>query len=75
MTRAEFEEYNMNYFRGCIEMVERVFRDGGLAENQIDEVAIVGGSTCIPKVKQLLQQFFNGKELCKDINPDEVIAY
>ena len=75
MTRAKFEELNMDYFRGCIEPVERVLRDGGLAKNQIHEVVLVGGSTRIPKVQQLLQEFFNGKELCKAINPDEAVAY
>jgi L1 cell adhesion molecule like protein len=50
-------------------------RDGGLAKNQIHEVVLVGGSTRIPKVQQLLQEFFNGKELCKAINPDEAVAY
>ena len=75
MTRAKFEELNMDYFRGCIEPVERVLRDGGLAKNQIHEVVLVGGSTRIPKVQQLLQEFFNGKELCKAINPDETVAY
>ena len=75
MTRAKFEELNMDYFRGCIEPVERVLRDSGLAKNLIHEVVLVGGSTRIPKVQQLLQEFFNGKELCKAINPDEAVAY
>jgi heat shock 70kDa protein 1/2/6/8 len=75
MTRAKFEELNMDYFRGCIEPVERVLRDSGLAKNQIHEVVLVGGSTRIPKVQQLIQEFFNGKEPCKAINPDEAVAY
>lgn len=75
MTRAKFEELNMDYFRGCIEPVERVLNDSGLAKNQVHEVVLVGGSTRIPKVMQLLQEFFNGKELCKAINPDEAVAY
>mmetsp|Transcript_3853 Transcript_3853/g.3644 ORF Transcript_3853/g.3644 Transcript_3853/m.3644 type:complete len:652 (+) Transcript_3853:26-1981(+) len=75
MTRAKFEELNMDYFRGCIEPVERVLRDSGLAKNQIDEVVLVGGSTRIPKVQQLIQEFFNGKEPNRNINPDEAVAY
>lgn len=75
MTRAKFEELNMDYFRGCLQPVEQVLRDANIAKNQIHEVVLVGGSTRIPKVQQLLQEFFNGKELCKSINPDEAVAY
>ena len=75
MTRAKFEELNMDYFRGCLEPVERVLNDSGLSKNQIHEIVLVGGSTRIPRVQQLLQDFFNGKELCKSINPDEAVAY
>ena len=75
ITRAKFEELNMDYFRGCIEPVERVLRDSGLAKNQVHEVVLVGGSTRIPKVCQLIQEIFNGKEPCKSINPDEAVAY
>lgn len=75
MTRAKFEELNMDYFRGCLEPVERALRDANLAKNQIHEVVLVGGSTRIPKVQQLIQDFFNGKEPCKNINPDESVAY
>lgn len=65
----------MDYFRGCIEPVERVLRDSNTAKNQVHEVVLVGGSTRIPKVQQLLSEFFNGKDLCRSINPDEAIAY
>ncbi|CAG9318405.1 unnamed protein product [Blepharisma stoltei] len=75
MTRAKFEELNMDYFRGCIEPVERVLRDSGISKNQINEVVLVGGSTRIPKVQQLIQEFFNGKEPNRNINPDEAVAY
>mmetsp|Transcript_32367 Transcript_32367/g.5853 ORF Transcript_32367/g.5853 Transcript_32367/m.5853 type:complete len:124 (+) Transcript_32367:815-1186(+) len=75
ITRAKFEELNMDYFRGCIDPVDRVLRDANLAKNQVHEVVLVGGSTRIPKVQQLLSEFFNGKELCKSINPDEAVAY
>jgi len=75
MTRAKFEELNMEYFRKCIGPVESVLKDSGFAKNQINEVVLVGGSTRIPKVQELLKEFFNGKELNKSINPDEAVAY
>jgi L1 cell adhesion molecule like protein len=75
VTRARFEELNIDLFRGCLEPVEKVLRDSKLGKAQIHEIVLVGGSTRIPKVQQLLQEFFNGKELCKSINPDEAVAY
>ena len=75
MTRAKFEELNMDYFRKCIGPVESVLKDSGFSKNQISEVVLVGGSTRIPKVQELLKDFFNGKELNKSINPDEAVAY
>jgi L1 cell adhesion molecule like protein len=75
ITRARFEELNMDLFRGCIEPVEKVLRDSKLSKAQIHEIVLVGGSTRIPKVQQLLQEYFNGKELNKSINPDEAVAY
>ncbi|KAL1177238.1 hypothetical protein V6Z11_A03G017000 [Gossypium hirsutum] len=75
ITRARFEELNMNLFRKCMEPVEKCLRDSKLDKSQVNEVVLVGGSTRIPKVQQLLQDFFNGKELCKSINPDEAVAY
>ncbi|CAG9315840.1 unnamed protein product [Blepharisma stoltei] len=65
----------MDYFRGCLEPVERVLRDSGLAKSQVHEIVLVGGSTRIPKVQQIIQEFFNGKEPCRNINPDEAVAY
>ncbi|MBA0708232.1 hypothetical protein Golax_020204 [Gossypium laxum] len=58
-----------------MEPVEKCLRDSKLDKSQVNEVVLVGGSTRIPKVQQLLQDFFNGKELCKSINPDEAVAY
>ncbi|CAN0912575.1 Heat shock cognate 70 kDa protein 2 [Linum grandiflorum] len=58
-----------------MEPVEKCFRDAKIDKGAIDDVVLVGGSTRIPKVQQLLQDFFNGKELCKSINPDEAVAY
>ena len=75
ITRARFEELNMDLFRKCMEPVEKVLRDGKMDKGSVGEVVLVGGSTRIPKVQQLLQDFFNGKELCKSINPDEAVAY
>jgi len=75
VTRARFEELNQDLFRGCIQPVEKVLRDAKMDKASIHDVVLVGGSTRIPKVQQLLQEYFNGKELCKSINPDEAVAY
>ncbi|MBA0754104.1 hypothetical protein Gogos_021863, partial [Gossypium gossypioides] len=75
ITRARLEELNMDLFRKCMEPVEKCLKDSKLDKSQVNEVVLVGGSTRIPKVQQLLQDFFNGKELCKSINPDEAVAY
>ncbi|KAJ8431450.1 hypothetical protein Cgig2_014943 [Carnegiea gigantea] len=75
ITRARFEELCMDLFRKCMEPVEKCLRDAKIDKSRVDDVVLVGGSTRIPKVQQLLQDFFNGKELCKSINPDEAVAY
>ena len=75
ISRARFEDMNMDYFRKCMEPVEKVIRDSKLSKSQIDEIVLVGGSTRIPKVQQLLSEYFGGKELCRSINPDEAVAY
>jgi len=75
VTRARFEELNADLFRSTLEPVEKVLRDSKLDKRSVHEVVLVGGSTRIPKVQQLIQQFFNGKEPCKNINPDEAVAY
>jgi heat shock 70kDa protein 1/2/6/8 len=75
ITRAKFEELNADLFRGTMDPVDRVLRDSKIAKGSVHEIVLVGGSTRIPKVQQLLQDFFNGKELCKSINPDEAVAY
>ncbi|XP_057500805.1 heat shock 70 kDa protein-like [Actinidia eriantha] len=75
ITRARFEELCMDLFLKCTETVEKCIRDAKIDKSQVDEVVLVGGSTRIPKIQQLLQDFFNGKELCKSINPDEAVAY
>jgi len=75
ITRAKFEELCLSMFKDCIPPVEKVLKDSGMAKNQVHEVVLVGGSTRIPKVCQLLQEFFNGKEPNRSINPDEAVAY
>ncbi|XP_040189258.1 heat shock-related 70 kDa protein 2 isoform X2 [Rana temporaria] len=75
ITRARFEELNGDLFRGTLEPVEKALRDAKLDKAQINEIVLVGGSTRIPKIQKMLQDFFNGKELNKSINPDEAVAY
>ncbi|KAF8396230.1 hypothetical protein HHK36_017844 [Tetracentron sinense] len=75
ISRGGFEELNMNMFRKCMESVEKCLKDAKMDKSQVHDVVLVGGSTRIPKVQQLLQKFFNGKELYKRINPDEAVAY
>lgn len=75
ITRARFEELNADLFRSTLEPVEKSLRDAKLDKAQIHEIVLVGGSTRIPKIQRLLQDFFNGKELNKSINPDEAVAY
>ena len=75
LTRAKFEELNMDLFKKTIRPVERVLKDSKLGKDKIDEIVLVGGSTRIPKVVDLLESFFNGKTASKGINPDEAVAY
>eukprot|EP00698_Gefionella_okellyi_P012997 TRINITY_DN352_c1_g1_i1.p1 TRINITY_DN352_c1_g1~~TRINITY_DN352_c1_g1_i1.p1 ORF type:complete len:665 (-),score=188.68 TRINITY_DN352_c1_g1_i1:87-2081(-) len=75
ITRARFEELNIDLFRKCLEPVDRVLRDAKMSKSSVQEVVLVGGSTRIPKVQQLLQEYFNGKQLNLRINPDEAVAY
>lgn len=75
ITRARFEDMNQDYFQKCLTPVEKVVKDSKMSKGQIHEVVLVGGSTRIPKVQQMLTEFFNGKEPCKSINPDEAVAY
>jgi heat shock protein 1/8 len=75
LSRARFEELNMDYFRNSMGPVEKCLRDSGIDKRNIHEIVLVGGSTRIPKVQAMIQEFFNGKEACKSINPDEAVAY
>jgi L1 cell adhesion molecule like protein len=75
ITRARFEDLCMDYFKATLEPVEKVLRDAKMSKSQVHEVVLVGGSTRIPKVQQLLSDYFNGKQLNKSINPDEAVAF
>lgn len=75
LTRAKFEELNMDLFRSTMKPVQRVLEDADLKKTDIHEIVLVGGSTRIPKVQQLVKEFFNGKEPSRGINPDEAVAY
>merc|ERR1711872_990961 len=75
ITRARFEELCSDLFKGTLEPVEKAMRDAKMDKSSINDIVLVGGSTRIPKVQKLLQDFFNGKELNKSINPDEAVAY
>jgi heat shock protein 1/8 len=75
ITRARFEELNADLFRSTLDPVEKSLRDAKLDKAQVHDIVLVGGSTRIPKIQKLLQDFFNGKELNKSINPDEAVAY
>merc|ERR1711953_1547121 len=75
LTRARFEEINGDLFKNTLGPVKQVLEDSGLKKSEVDEIVLVGGSTRIPKVQQLIKEFFNGKEPNRGINPDEAVAY
>ena len=75
LTRARFEEMSSDLFRASIEPVEQALKDSKLDKGSIHEVVLVGGSTRIPKIQELLSNYFGGKTLNKSINPDEAVAY
>ena len=75
ITRSKFEDLCMDLFQKCISPLEKVIKDAKMSKNQVHDVVLVGGSTRIPKIQQMVQEFFNGKELNKYINPDESVAY
>ncbi|KAL2329576.1 hypothetical protein Fmac_017157 [Flemingia macrophylla] len=75
ITRAKFEEINMELFVECMEIVDTCLTDAKMDKNNVHDVVLVGGSSRIPRVQQLLQDYFNGKDLCKSINPNEAVAY
>ncbi|KAI8141100.1 heat shock 70 kDa protein [Fennellomyces sp. T-0311] len=75
LTRAKFEELNNDLFRKTLKPVDQVLKDAGFTKDQVDDIVLVGGSTRIPKVQKLLEDYFNGKKPSKGINPDEAVAY
>lgn len=75
ITRARLDELSMDLYRECMDAVDKVLQDSGLAKGDIHDVVLVGGSTRIPKIQQMLSEYFRGKELCKSVNPDEAVAY
>jgi len=75
ITRARFNDLCGNIFRNALKPVEKVLRDSGVSKSQVDEIVLVGGSTRIPKIQEMLSEFFNGKTLCKSVNPDEAVAH
>uniref|UniRef100_A0AC34FL27 Uncharacterized protein n=1 Tax=Panagrolaimus sp. ES5 TaxID=591445 RepID=A0AC34FL27_9BILA len=75
LTRAKFEELNMDLFRGTLKPVQKVMEDADLKKEDVHEIVLVGGSTRIPKIQQLIKDYFNGKEPSRGINPDEAVAY
>merc|ERR1712215_491704 len=75
LTRAKFEELNMDLFRSTMKPVGKVLEDADMTKKEVDEIVLVGGSTRIPKIQQLVKEFFNGKEPSRGINPDEAVAF
>ncbi|KAD6120321.1 hypothetical protein E3N88_11592 [Mikania micrantha] len=73
-TRAKFEELNSNLFNQCIKTLDKCIKDAKVEKSWVDEIILVGGSTRIPKVQQMLRELFDWKELCKSVNPDEAVA-
>merc|ERR1712165_372305 len=75
LTRAKFEELNMDLFRSTMKPVGKVLEDADMTKKEVDEIVLVGGSTRIPKIQQLVKEFFNGKEPSRGVSPDEAVAY
>lgn len=75
LSRAKFEDINMDFFKKTLEPVNTVLSDAGISKSQVHEVVLVGGTTRIPKIQSMLSDYFNGKELCSKINPDEAVGY
>lgn len=75
LSRAKFEELNMELFKKTLGPVEKALKDAGKKKSDINEILLVGGSTRIPKVQELLRDFFNGKALNHGVNPDEAVAF
>jgi len=75
ITRAKFEQLCEDLFRKAIAPVDQVMKDAKWSKDMVHDIVLVGGSTRVPKIQQLLKEYFNGKELCQSVNPDEAVAY
>ena len=75
ITRAKFEQLCEDLFKKALAPVDQVMKDAKMSKDQVHEIVLVGGSTRVPKIQQLLKEYFNGKELCQSVNPDEAVAY
>lgn len=75
LTRAKFEELNMDLFKKTLKPVEQVLKDAKVKKSEVDDIVLVGGSTRIPKVQSMIEEYFGGKKASKGINPDEAVAY
>lgn len=75
LTRAKFEELNMDLFKKTLKPVEQVLKDANVKKSEVDDIVLVGGSTRIPKVVSLIEEYFGGKKASKGINPDEAVAF
>jgi L1 cell adhesion molecule like protein len=75
VTRAKFEQLCDDLFKKALAPVEQVLKDAKMSKDNVNEIVLVGGSTRVPKIQQLLKDYFNGKELCQSVNPDEAVAY
>ena len=75
LSRAMFENINADLFRKCLDPVNKVLQDSKMSKSDITDIVLVGGSTRIPYIQQMLQEYFNGKELCRGVDPDEAVAY
>ena len=75
LTRAKFEDLCSDIFKKALAPVEQVLKDAKMSKADVHDIVLVGGSSRIPKIQQLLSEYFNGKELCKNVNPDECVAY
>lgn len=75
ITRARFDELNNSFYQKCIKFIDKVMLDAHMSKGDIDDIVLVGGTTRIPKLQNMISDYFNGKELCKSVNPDEAVAY
>jgi L1 cell adhesion molecule like protein len=75
LSRARFENLNKASFERTLDTVKKVMKDAKMEPSEIDDVVLVGGSTRIPRIQEMLSEFFGGRQLCRSINPDEAVAY